>query len=96
MKTTIKFAALGAIALAASSTAALAGLVRRFPASPPVFLWLHLCQKASTTLSIDAVQQQGPRRRSRSRDPGLAHLVDTVSDRWRPYPTRRHDALGKR
>ena len=56
MKTTIKFAALGAVALAASSTAVSLAR-RRHPASPPVFLSAAPLPEGVYDLSIGAVQQ---------------------------------------
>ena len=95
MKTTIKFAALGALALAASSTAALAGsqtlpgLTTGIPLAPAL-------PEGVYDLSIGVVQQQNAGGGIEAGIPDVADLVDTVVDRWRPYPTRRHNGLGKR
>ena len=77
MKTTIKFAALGAVALAASSTAALADS-QRLPASPPAFLSARLCQKASTTSASAWCSSTTPAAVLRPHS-GVADLVDAVA-----------------
>ena len=92
MKNTIKFAALGAMALAASSTAALAGSELLPGITAGLALGAPL-PEGVYDISIGLVQQAHKRRRG-SRVAGVADLVDTLPDRWRPYRPQRHDGLG--
>ena len=95
MKNTIKFAALGAMALAASSSAALAdsqllpGITAGLALGAPL-------PEGVYDISIGAVQQRSAAGGIEAGLAGVADLVDTLPDRWWPYRPRRHDGLGER
>ena len=99
MKTTIKLTALGAIALAVSSTAALAtsempaGLTTGIALGAPLpegVYDISIASYGSRTNGTDAGQEH------RLRPAGVADLVDPLADRRRPHHARHHHGRRRR